>query len=230
MLPRTRDIQLSHILDALKPQICPHDTFHTLQSIVKRSRSTKLPEAEPKNVLQTLNRWLTKEGSSLFLLRIGPRAEAKARELTTDIISLLQAKKLKVIWRLSPPHGGSVPSLTEVLKVLIHQALLVEPFLLERGDLNVAKFRSTHTDAEWASLCRTIFARLPKCYVIIETHDLFQANADNDQFLPNFLKLFQELACQAASNGHSLKFLVLCYGSGGSDVAGTYISCILPMR
>jgi hypothetical protein len=46
-------------------------------------------------------------------------------ELTTDIISHLRGKKLNVIFRLSPiveTGERDVPTITEVHKVLVHQA------------------------------------------------------------------------------------------------------------
>ncbi|KAF2195728.1 hypothetical protein K469DRAFT_17491 [Zopfia rhizophila CBS 207.26] len=222
MLPCTRDIQLSHILSALKPQICPHETLRTTQSIVMRSRSTKLSEAEPRDVLHSLNRWFSKEGSSLFVLRVGPRAEPKARELTTDIITLLRKKELNVIWRLSPPHGSSAStqqSIGEVLKVLIHQVLTIQSSILQPQDFNIAKFRAIRSDAEWVALFRQLFFRLSKCYIIMEMHDLFQANEENVEWMSSFLNLFQELTSEATSKGNALKFLVLCYGSRTGDVS-----------
>jgi hypothetical protein len=217
MLPRTRDIQFANILTALKPQICPHENLKTVRSIVKRSRMTRVPEQEPKTVLHSLNRWLTKEGSSLFILRIGPRAEAKGRELTTDIVTMLQVKKLNVIWRLSSPNSSTEP-FTEVLKSLTHQALLLDPMLLHPTDLNIAPYESTHSEAEWTSLFQKIFSRLSRCYIIIEMHDLFEANRGNAAWMTSFLRVFQELARNAESQNHVLKFLVLCYGGvGGSE-------------
>jgi hypothetical protein len=220
MMPRARDIQLSHVLSALKPQSCPHETLHTLQSIVKRSRAQRLPTLESKPVLHTISQWLTKDCSSLFVLRVGPRAEAKAREITTDMVTMLKSRGLNVIWRLSPPKSSATPCFKDILKALIHQAIALDPALLHTQDFDIAKFQSTHTDVEWTSLFKHIFSRLQKCYIIVEAHDLFRANQSNAEWMNSFVMLFQELASDAVSKGHTLKILLLCYGTDGGEDSG----------
>lgn len=219
MMPRIRDMQLSNILQALKPSICPEQTFNKFQAITKRSRSTKLPVAESNAILQSLNSWFSKEGSSLFILRVGPRAETKAMELTTDIISHLRDKQVNVIFRLSPITRlgeRDVPTITEVLKVLVHQALQLDPSILHAdfNELNVAKVSSIHTEAEWMYLLTKLITRLAKCYIIIETHDLFQKARCKPDWVGRFLNIFSTLVSGPMSSGSSLKFLVLCYGGG----------------
>jgi len=219
MMPRIRDMQFSDILQALRPSNCPHEIFNKLQAITKRSRSTKLPVAESNAIIQSLNAWFSREGSSLFILRVGPRAEAKAMELTTDVITHLKEKNINVIFRLSPiARSGErdIPTVTEVLKVLVHQALQLDPSILQAysADLNVAKFSSMHTESEWKDLLAKLIIRLSKCYIIIETHDLFREAKGNAEWVVKFLDIFSTLVSSSASSGASLKFLVLCYGGG----------------
>lgn len=223
-MPRIRDIQFSQVLSNLQPANCPHDTLHRLQSIVKRSRSRRLPEVEPKDIVHSFNSWLSKQGSSMFILRVGPRAESKARELTTDLISTLQNRRLNVIWRIPHPQTTTEmepTSFAEVLRLLTHQILILQPSLLHPHTLDTAKFQATQTAAEWTRLFQHLLCQLSSCYIILETHDLLQVQAANTEFdwLPNILKLFQDLAVQATSNGHTLKFLVLCYGSQSNAFA-----------
>ncbi|KAF2738893.1 hypothetical protein EJ04DRAFT_509076 [Polyplosphaeria fusca] len=234
----TRDIQLSHILDSLSPGFCPYDGLTKLKSIVKRSRSLRLPSGIPMNVLRSLNNWFSREGSSLFVLRVEPRAEGKAREISTDIISLLQKKGVKVIWRLSSIRPGAdvdePPSLVQVLQVLIYQALLLVPKL--HSYLNISTFRSAHTEAEWTSLFRTALSHVEKCYIVIDTQDVFQAAKGNQEWMSSFLGIFRDLACETTSRDHVLKFLVLCYGGGTETKSGTECGAVLkkpavvPMR
>lgn len=223
MMPRIRDMQFSDILQALKPSICPQQIFNKLQAITNRSRSLKLPVAESNEVLQSLNAWFSREGSLLFVLRVGPRAKAKAMEITTDIILFLKEKRVNVIWRLSRLNGsdkGDVPTITEVIRVLLFQALRLDPNILNShpDELNVANLSSTHTEAEWMSLLTKVIARLAKCYIIIEPHDLFQEVRCNPEWIASFLHIFSTLAMHATSNGSSLKFLIMCYGGGNNTL------------
>lgn len=220
MLPRTRDIQLSHILASLQPETSPQDALQKLQSIVKRSRSRRLPETPQRDLIQDINHWSTKNGSSLFILRVGPRAETKARELATDLVEYLQAQSINVIWQLSSTQEMTTtdpPSFEAVLKTFIHQILKLHPSLLQPQDLSIAKFQSVHAPSEWATFLKCLLAQLSQCYIILEAHDLFQARdwSAVPNWIPDILKLFQDLAVQADSQGHRLKFLVLCYGRQG---------------
>jgi hypothetical protein len=219
MMPRIRDMQFSDILQTLKPSICPYQTFNKSQAIIKRSRSTKLPVAESYTILQSLNSWFSKEGSLLFVLRVGPRAETKAMELTTDIISHLREKRINVIFRLSPItriEERDMPTITEVLKVLVHQALQLDPSILRAhtDELNVAQFSSIHTETEWMYLLTKLITRLGNCYIIIETHDLFHEARYKPDWVARFLNIFSTLVSGSMSSGPSLKLLVLCYGGG----------------
>lgn len=224
MMPRIRDIQFSRILSALRPTYCPHETFQKLRSIVKRSSSQRLPQAEPKDIIHSLSSWLSKEGSSLFVLRVGTRAETQLRELTIDVINTLQKKSSTVLWRTHDPQaipGVKTPSFEEVIKLLIHQILELRPSLLHPQGLDIAKFRTTHATSEWTTLFQILIRQLPSCYVILETHDLFQERNDGDEedWLPRILEIFQGLAEQANSHGHVLKFLVTCYGNQSDEIA-----------
>ena len=219
MMPRIRNMQFSDILQALRPSTCPQQTFTKLQAMTKRSRLRKLPVAESISILQSLNSWFSREGSSLFVLRVGPRAETKAMELTTDIIAHLKEKQVNVIFRLSPFNSSGdrdISTITEVLKVLIFQALQLDPTSLHAhsDELNVGKFSSMHTEAEWICLLTKLITRLTKCYIIIETHDLFREAGCNPAWVASFLNIFSTLVSGSISSGASLKFLVLCYGGG----------------
>jgi hypothetical protein len=212
MTPRIHDIQFSQILKALKPEICPQQALDKAQSITKRSRSNKVPERETFEVIRRLERWFSSTTSSLFLLRVGPRAEAKAKELTSDIISLLQSKKMNVVWRISPPTKKSEESMTEVLKTLIFQALQIDSSLLQDpNELNVEKLQATHTQGEWYQLFQKILGRLSKCFVIIEAHDLYRAYKHEENWMSSFLKTFSDLAHQASIESNRIKVLILDY-------------------
>lgn len=219
-----RDIQFSHILSTLRPTNCPHETLQKLQSIVKRSRTRGMTQVEPKGIIHSLNCWLSKQCSSLFLLRVGPRAQTQSRELTTDLIGTLQNKGSNVIWRipqLQATSGVGPPSFQEILKQLIHQILVLKPSSLRPQGLDIAKFQATHGVSEWASLFQVLISQLPSCYVVLETHDLLEIHDGNNEadWLPTILKLFRDLTEQANNNGHMLKFLVLCYGSQSEALA-----------
>jgi hypothetical protein len=217
MTPRVRDIQFSQILQALKPSISPQESLDKSQSIFKRSRSTRLPEPEQREISRSLEEWFSSPKPSIFLLRVGPRAEKKAKELTAEVISLLRSKSFNVAWRVSPISWSAesvTSSISEVLKALVYQILQLDPSVLcDLDELVVAKFSTMHTEAEWVFLLQKLFHRISRCYVVVETHDLFQANQNDDSWAPRFLRVLYALADHATQNGDVVKFLIVCYGS-----------------
>jgi hypothetical protein len=217
MTPRVHDIQFSQILEALKPSISPKECHDRAQSILKRSRSVRLPEPEQKNVTRSLEEWFSSSKPSVFLLRVGPRAERKAKELTSMVISLLRSKSLRVVWRVSPIQWSpdlNAPSMREMLKALVYQLLPMDPSAMSSGnELSVAKFSAMHSEMEWITLLQKLIRRVSRCYIAIETHDLFRANQDGFSWSQRFLRTLYGLTEYAAQNGDAVKLLTMCYGS-----------------
>jgi hypothetical protein len=110
---------------------------------------------------------------------------------------------------------GRVTSTADIIKSLIFQPLQQDPTLLHSypEELNVTKFQSDHTEAEWISLLLQLFSRLSECLIIVEAEDIFQADRDVPDWTKHFLELFQILVDEAKSSGNQVKILVLGYGS-----------------
>lgn len=102
-----------------------------------------------------------------------------------------------------------------MIKGLVFQALQHDPTLLHSSpeELNVTKFQSNHTEAEWISLLLQLLSRLSKCFIIVEAEDIFQANRDVPDWAKHFLEPFQKLIDEAESSGNQLKILILGNGS-----------------
>lgn len=224
MTPRIHDIQLSQILRALKPMLCPQASLEKSLSIIKRARSTRIPLPEQREVSRGLETWFAGTRSSIFLLRVGMQAERIAKEVTTDVITLLQTRSLNIIWRLSPVVTSSDPgtgTISEMLKTLVYQILSKDASLLQSEDgCNAAKFESPHNEAEWLSLLQTLIVRMGKCYVVIEAQDLFHANKRDKEWPSHFLQILYSLVEHAIANESVVKILVLCYGSGSTREHG----------
>jgi len=216
MKPRICDIQFSKILDVLTPKRCPEEMLQRAQSLAKRGRSLSAPIKDSASLLRSLGCWVSGEGSSLFVVRVGPRAEAKAKEFAANVIDLLRPTPYGVIWSLSQLRShNSTASMKDLLKSLIFQALRYDRSLLSNhlDQMNIAKFRADHTEPEWACLLSMIFSKLSKCFIVIETEDLFQTHRHDIEWARSFLRLFQGLVDHAESSGSMLKVLVVSYGT-----------------
>lgn len=166
-------------------------------------------------LLKSLGTWVSQETSVLFLVKVGIRAEAKAKEFAADVIKLLQPMPFGVIWKLSWIASEVVLSVTDLVKSLIFQALRHDPTLLHShpDDLNVTKFQASHSDSEWISLLSKMFSRLSKCFIIVEAEDIFRAHRNKPEWAMQFITIFQNLVDEAESSGRHLKILVVGYSN-----------------
>ncbi|KAF2498987.1 hypothetical protein BU16DRAFT_454960 [Lophium mytilinum] len=216
MKPRIYEIEFSQILSVLKPKTCPHEILYKVLSIATRSNTRNTRTTQLSSLLAALGNWMSTDGSSLFLVKVGPRAEAKAKEFAADVVKFLQKRSIHVIWNIAPLRSHDrPPTVAEVLKGLVFQLLQNQPTLLQNHlhELNFVKIGADHTDAEWAQLLRGIFTRLSKCFVVVEAQDLFEANRDDERWAEMFLQLFQGIVDDVAITGSSLKILVVGYGT-----------------
>lgn len=214
--PAVRDIQFSRILQVLKPTQCPEETLEKVRSLAKRVQIPSIPSRDSVELVKSLGNWVSREESALFLVKVGVRAEASAKEFAVDVVKLLQSMPCGVIWSLSWIRSASiVPSITSLIKTLIFQALRHDHTLLSSHpeELNLMKFQSNHTEAEWISLLFRILSRLSKCYIVVEAEDIFHAHQSMPEWTADFFGLFQRLVDEAERSGNRLKILVLGYGS-----------------
>lgn len=137
---------------------------------------------------------------------------------------VIQPTPYGVIWSLSQLRAhNSTPSMKDVLKSLIFQALRHDQSLLSNhlDQMNIAKFQADHTESEWAVLLSMIFSKLSKCFIVIETEDLFQMHRNDTEWGRRFLAFFQGLVDHAESSGSMLKVLVMSYGTTLPVLQGT---------
>jgi hypothetical protein len=88
----------------------------------------------------------------MFVIKAGPRAELRSKELVINIVRFLQDSSCDIIWGFSNTGNIARPtSLSELLQGLIYQALSKQPGLLDHSldELNITKFQQDHTEDEW---------------------------------------------------------------------------------
>jgi hypothetical protein len=188
--------------------------LHKIRSISKRSIISSIAAPDSPQLLRTFTQWAGREGSSLFLLRVGPRAEFRAKEIAASAIQFLKSQSVHVIWTLSPLiPTDTEPTISSILQGLIYQALRQDQGLLKTSldELNASKFQSERTENEWIDLACLIFSRLSRYFVVIETQNLFDANRHSSGWATQFLQIFQNILNHAASRGASIKILLLSY-------------------
>jgi hypothetical protein len=222
MKPRICDIQFGNILNFLAPRISPEDMLQKCRSLAIRRQSWSSAPSDSIGLLRSLGNWLSTPGPSLLVVRAGPRAEARAKDFAVDVINHLQTTPYKVIWALSQfGSNDDGTSTISVLKSLVYQALRQDPDVLSShpDQLNITRFQADHTEAEWVELLCLIFSRLSKCFVVVETEDLFRSFRQDPESARNFLQIFQHIVDSTASSGSLVKILVVSFGKADSTLA-----------
>lgn len=153
-------------------------------------------------------------------MKVGLRAETKAKEFAADVITVLEKKGFPVFFTISQiipsKDEDYTPSLISILKSLVFQALKHFPAILtsDQSQINIAKYTTEHSEAEWKSLFFKIFAKITRCFLVVEAQDLVQAHKSDPEWAVKFTSLWQELVEQAESGKKSIKILAVSYGNG----------------
>jgi hypothetical protein len=212
---RICDIQFSRILDVLSASRSPEDVLQTCQSIARRRHSWRSPGRESAIFIQRLGDWVSMSGSSMFVVETGPRAEARTKDLAVEVTGLLKSTDYAVFWHLSEPTMMQhACTLDNILKYLIYQALRHDSTIVSEDPTlgNIASFQTEHSLAEWLSLTCLIFSKIPKCFVIIETEDLYRMSGRDGALARQILQSFQRVLDSVSQAGGIMKLLIVSYG------------------
>ncbi|KAH7308658.1 hypothetical protein B0I35DRAFT_442378 [Stachybotrys elegans] len=215
--PRVGDMHFSHVLGALRPKRSPEDALRAHRSLIRRSSPWRSQSNDTLALLQSVGQWISAPNSSLLVLQTQPRAQARVKEIATELIALLQPRPNKVIWYLSSlnvDNEGEISSV-EVLKSLIFQCMKLVPEFVasDPGNFSTAKLQGCHSDEEWLELLCHILRYLNACFIVIEAEDVFTNKDEATQLL----KLVESLAAQFQDVGHSIKILLVNYSTSWND-------------
>ncbi|KAK4207534.1 hypothetical protein QBC37DRAFT_433328 [Rhypophila decipiens] len=234
--PRIIDMHLHDILSTLQPQHCPEQALARHKSIIRRTSNPRRIRARQTNpqaarIFTVIGNWITSPKSSLLVLNTQPRAQARVKEIATEVIGRVRAPgqvqgqtgttSSNVIWYLS--RSGNETTRTEILKSLVFQAIKLAPKLVvgvkfDSNSLTVAKLGGHHEEHEWLELLYWTLQRLPAgCFVVVEAEDLLFGDAESEQ-ASNLIEMFQGLAGRLGENGiNGVKFLVVGYGKNSAS-------------
>ncbi|CAO2651418.1 Nn.00g039880.m01.CDS01 [Neocucurbitaria sp. VM-36] len=210
MKPRIREIHFTQVIEFLKPSTSPEASLMKSQSLVERSQGTIIPHKVFAEPLRHLLSWLYSPGSSLFLLKVGPRAETHAKAFALGVCSILKQSSVPLIWHLSAAASDQTLTccLTTLLKSLVFQALkyssVAKSNIMEQ--LSISRIQDSHTDSEWLELLESIVSTIPKCFLIAEV-DAFRRH-DPDT-LSRLISMLTSLLEKADSTGSVLRILIV---------------------
>ena len=227
-------IEFHHILKLFMPKVLPGAALRKVQPLSKRR-----PTVGNVRVESLLRDWANNTRSSVLILQAGTRAQTQATELAADVVNHLRGHGEFVFWNISAGRSARKMTMQDVFKSIIFQALQQagNTFADMSEHLNPQKVHGTHTDREWVDLICLLFARMPKAFLVIETEDLRNTYAQDQQWADHFFDLVTHIVNKTASAGCQLKVLLLLYGrkssaasSDGLRVAMLPPSGLIPPR
>lgn len=222
MKPRLYRLEFSSILEMLSPEVSPENILRKHTSLAMGRRRHQISTGYLRtsaDIAKGLDLWVSTTGSSLFILRSGPRASSITRDHAVDIINYLRSAQYKVFWILSPPSPcDSEMSISHILKSLVYQVIQHEPNILLRfpENLDTLQFLSNRNESEWLDLLCLLVSRLDKCFLIMETEDLYQAFRHRPEWTHEFLQMFQRLIDRVETARSLVKILVVTFGNDAS--------------
>ena len=216
MRPLIQQMHFKDILEVLRSTQLPEEVLEACESYTRRRLSWRQPGKDTMLASQRLKDWLQLTGSSMFVVKAGPRAEARTKDMAVEMTRLLSESGLPVFWYFSSPDGSqTLPSPGSVLKSLIFQALRHDLTIVSQDPRlgNIQAFQAHHTIKEWTDLAILVLSKVRECFVVVETEDLFrsvgQTGAETQLIVDTFGKVLEEVV----KAGNTMKLLLVSYGT-----------------
>ena len=161
---------------------CSVDHRSSLQaSLLSRDRHRRMvymSRCPPFWTSSKLHEWNTGQASSSITLRAYFKNRFYIQDFCTSIIQQLRNDGIAVLWVLKPKQQAFLP-VTEVLKSLIHQALLFDSN--SRTNLKLSSqmrhFLNAHFDKEYANILGSTLEQFRLVYIMVETAAMDSASA-----------------------------------------------------
>lgn len=153
------------------------ESLEYCQSIRRRNRRRtrlQLPD------VSRLEDWASEPTNSLLVLQGISSVVSKA--FMIDLIDLVRESKLHIIWALRYPDYWDSPSTSiDILRMLVLQALQINPHVLARGShpITVAHMREAATEQEWLDILARALQGIGRVFLALDSGFLAHATAND---------------------------------------------------
>ncbi|RGP72193.1 hypothetical protein FSPOR_2865 [Fusarium sporotrichioides] len=213
MKPRIGDMHFSHVLSALEPKNSPESSLQVHRSLIRRSSPWRSQNKNTLELIQSVGQWISSPRSPLLILQTQPRAQARVKEIATELIGMLQPHSKSVVWHLSSVSSKQNDGISsiDILKSLIFQCMKLVPELItsDPGKFSAVTMHANHSEVEWLELLCYILRHMNTCFVVIEASDVLGDKIESEQLFG----LVQRLAAQFQDGGNSIKLVIVNYSS-----------------
>jgi hypothetical protein len=153
----------------------------------------------------------------MFIVRAGLRAEARTKDMAVEVTGLLReaTPALPVFWHLSLPIGSNaIATLDNVLKDLVFQVLRHDYTIVSQDPHlgSIQAFQAEHNHREWTQLAIRVLCKIPSCFVVIETEDIYRRDGPSSDIVQRIYDTFSHIFAEVVKAGCTLKLLLVTYG------------------
>jgi predicted nucleotidyltransferase len=208
---RVCDIQFSLIVNlasahAMADQQLVRQLYASRRNWRKQKHNSDFIVASCANSLQ---QWATAPNCSLTTIRGGFEARHHLRDLAVNVIEEISSHNIPIAWALGGREGltdNLEPQVThvyetrrytttDVLKHIVSQILQQNHTLLNERSvgLNIARFQSATTEAQWFSLFGSVVEGMDAVYIIIDIDVLVSAAPTETIWPEAFVNIFQQI-------------------------------------
>ncbi|KAK5046550.1 hypothetical protein LTR84_008353 [Exophiala bonariae] len=216
------DLQISNVLDYVAHVPLP-DPAKALRfgMFMREHRRSKHTTRNPNYawVSPRLQTWSDQKNSSLVTVRGAFQSRNEMKDLSVELVELLQKSGIPVLWALKSTSQDGIdaqqPSAIDVLKYLTSQALRLSSTAPTEASMSSVcmRFKTASTADEWNAILASTIPVVTTIYLVIDVEVLNYAYADvPGSFWPAvFFKLSAEL--EARGSKTSVKVALISYGT-----------------
>ena len=210
----------------------PHNTLQHYRVMAARRRARSRSILNKVRKSQALQEWGSITQSKILVVKGSFRTSHQARDVVTDVTSLIQSAGMPVVWVLNSKQDEVAlqPSAADVLKLLVHQMMQINAAINETA-LNAAQFHKAQTESDWLEILAGLFQGLSQVYIVLDTEVLSDDVCEMPQWVDLFLELFEHLHRNSATT--VVKVALLSYGrdsSRSTDLAAEYLVDLSKMK
>ncbi|OQV02661.1 hypothetical protein CLAIMM_07817 [Cladophialophora immunda] len=150
--PVLTSLQVSQIIQALRPAALPEDVLRVSQSFSRRRISWQQNDRATMMMIKRLKEWTWFPRSSMFTVKTAPPALQRTLDMVVEVTTLLKSTPYPIFWCISNPGDRKrATAVSDILRSLIFQALRQDPSIPSRdaqlGD--ISSYERPHSLDEW---------------------------------------------------------------------------------
>ncbi|KAI3325081.1 hypothetical protein HD806DRAFT_521437 [Xylariaceae sp. AK1471] len=182
---RTRIIQYEEVIHNLAPKMSPEEALSKQESIAKRAGRGYPKGPKQTELIRQLGNWVLSNSPPLLILHAGPRAQAQAKEMVTELIGVLQPSVSNVYWSLCMVGEEGATYRERILRDLLFQVIRASVSTgnnsaPECDSLAIEELKNAPTEEDLIEALGLLTQCFPRCFLVVGGDGLAQETAPKE--------------------------------------------------